>query len=86
VFAAGMYGMLRILCRSVCTATSPSALLPSLATGLVVGVAVRLRGPGLHWVAAPIPRAAGGARGESAGGGLTMRGATLSVIIPTRRP
>jgi hypothetical protein len=86
VFATGMYGMLRILCRSVCTATSPSALLPSLATGLVVGVAVRLRGPGLHWVAAPIPRAAGGARGESAGGGLTMRGATLSVIIPTRRP
>lgn len=76
-FTVGMYGMLRILCRGVCAPDAASLVLPSLGTGLFVGVMVRMRGPGTHWVGAPVP-------GHYVGS--PPPGPDLSVRIPTRVP
>jgi hypothetical protein len=69
--------MLRILCRGVCAPDAASLVLPSLGTGLFVGVMVRMRGPGTHWVGAPVP-------GHYVGS--PPPGPDLSVRIPTRVP
>lgn len=56
VFGGAVYVFLRILCRDTCDGGGfDSAELPSLATGLGVGLLVGGQGPGNRWYRIPVP-------------------------------
>ena len=76
----GTMGGLALLCEwSNCDASLQTYLqnywLPAAITGVFVGILVKNRGPGSHWVQAAVPELEGGARG-----------AALSWRLPVRSP
>lgn len=54
-FAVGMWKFLDVLCGDRCGGGTESAWFPASIAGVVFGVLVGARGPGTHWVDAPLP-------------------------------
>lgn len=79
IMGVGTAGFLETLCRFTCRGGTDKhdVLLPSVLAGAFVGALMTMRGPGSHWVTAPVAAVAPGPEPASL---------SLSVRVPSRSP